>query len=324
MGANEQLQALPVDITSETAQQVFNGGGLDRFFAHIKESVNEVPDLTTAKGRARIASLASQVSRSKTAVEKPGREYLRFLKEQPKRIEADLREFVAKCDALRDEIRLPLTEWEAEQERIEAEKKAAEAAAELARKVESDHEIGLLMNREFDRVAEEARQAAIRAQQERENEIARQAAERARIEFEQKAEAERKAAMQREIDAKLAVERAEREKLEAEAREKSAILRAEQERKDAEERARQAAIQAKADRERAALEAAEAERIRQIREQDALEEEERRRAADAAHKASVNREALDDLKAIGLDEAVAKSVICAIFKKQIRHIEIRY
>lgn len=34
-------------------------------------------------------------------MEKPGREYLRFLKEQPKIIEADLREFVAKCDALR-------------------------------------------------------------------------------------------------------------------------------------------------------------------------------------------------------------------------------
>jgi hypothetical protein len=38
----------------------------------IRQAVNEVPDLTTKKGRDRVASLAAQVSRSKTAIESRG------------------------------------------------------------------------------------------------------------------------------------------------------------------------------------------------------------------------------------------------------------
>lgn len=66
------------------------------------EVTTEVPDLKTAKGRARIASLAATVSKSKAAVEKPGRDYLKRLKEMPKVVEAELREFVTKMDNLRD------------------------------------------------------------------------------------------------------------------------------------------------------------------------------------------------------------------------------
>ncbi|EKN4724301.1 hypothetical protein GNO67_004425, partial [Yersinia enterocolitica] len=95
--------------------------GLDKYLNQIRQAVNEVPDVTTAKGRARIASLAASASRSKTAIEKPGREYLRHLKEQPKIIEAELRRFVIECDEIRDETRRPLTEWEAEQERLKQE-----------------------------------------------------------------------------------------------------------------------------------------------------------------------------------------------------------
>ena len=89
-------------------------GGLKQFIDLVKGEIEgEVPDLTTRKGRERIASLAAKVSKSKTAVEKPGRDYLRRLKEMPKVVEAELREFVTKMDTLRDETRRPLTEWEA-------------------------------------------------------------------------------------------------------------------------------------------------------------------------------------------------------------------
>lgn len=88
-------------------------GGLQQFIDLVKgEVLGEVPDLKTRKGRERIASLAAKVSKSKTAVEKPGRDYLRRLKEMPKVVEAELREFVTTMDALRDETRRPLTEWE--------------------------------------------------------------------------------------------------------------------------------------------------------------------------------------------------------------------
>lgn len=110
-----------IEIKPEQAPALYVANGLDAYLEQIKQSVNEVPDLSTKKGRDRIASLAAQVSRSKTAIEKPGREYLKHLKEQPKIVEAELRRFVTECDNLRDATRKPLTEWEAEQDRIKAD-----------------------------------------------------------------------------------------------------------------------------------------------------------------------------------------------------------
>ncbi|MGR2662427.1 hypothetical protein ACUXVY_12620 [Chromobacterium haemolyticum] len=320
----ETIPAVSLEIDAKQAPTIYTGKGLDVYFEHIKAMVNEVPDLSTKKGRDRIASLAYKVSQSKTAVEKPGRDYLKLVKELPKKIEEELRDFVTQCDALRDSVRKPLTDWEAEQERIAAEQKAAEEAAALARQIEADHEIGLLMNREHDRLAEEKRQAELRAQQEREAEIARQAEERARREAEEKAEAERQEAMRRELEAKLAAERAEQEREAAEQRAKDAEARAVREKAEAEDRAKQAAIEAEAKAKRAAEEAAAAERRRQEQEVEAKAAEERRRAADTAHRAMVNREALDDLMATGLNEEQAKAVVCAIVKKQVRHVAIQY
>ena len=175
----ETLPIVTLDINPDTAPAIFRGAGLGQYFEHIRASVNEAPDLSTKRGRDRIASLAAQVSRSKTAVERPGREYLKSIKALPKLIETELREFADMCDDLRDEVRRPLTEWEAEQARIEDERKAAEVAVLMAQQVEADHEIALLMDREIDRQREEARRAAEQAQREHEARIAREAAERA-------------------------------------------------------------------------------------------------------------------------------------------------
>lgn len=113
MSAEQKLIAIE-EISEENAPAIYVAGGLKQFIDLVKAEVEgEVPDLTTRKGRERIASLAAKVSKSKTAVEKPGRDYLRRLKEMPKVVEAELREFVTKMDALRDETRRPLTEWEA-------------------------------------------------------------------------------------------------------------------------------------------------------------------------------------------------------------------
>ncbi|WP_236222280.1 hypothetical protein [Pseudomonas asiatica] len=113
MSAEQKLIAIE-EISEANAPAIYVAGGLQQFIDLVKGEVEgEVPDLTTRKGRERIASLAAKVSKSKTAVEKPGRDYLRRLKEMPKVVEAELREFVTKMDTLRDETRRPLTEWEA-------------------------------------------------------------------------------------------------------------------------------------------------------------------------------------------------------------------
>lgn len=120
MSAN-QLAVTIDDISEANAPAIYVKDGLKPFLQAVKEEVSsQVPDLKTAKGRERIASLAAKVSKSKVAVEKPGREYLKRLKEMPKAVEAELKAFVDAMDALRDETRKPLTEWQAaEDARVE-------------------------------------------------------------------------------------------------------------------------------------------------------------------------------------------------------------
>lgn len=331
----ENTQIALTDITDENAATIFKGDGLDPFFQHIKQSVNEVPDLTTKKGRDRIASLAAQVSRSKTAVEKHGRDNLRRVKELPKRLEAELREFVNQCDTLRDEVRKPLTDWEEEQDRIAKEKAEQESAAALAAQVENDHEIGLLMNREFDRLAAEQIEAAKREQAERDAQIAKEtlereqriaaeAAETARREVEEKAARELAESQKREAEAKLEVERAAKAQKDAEEATRRAVELAEQQKVEAAEREKQQKAVAESQQKAAVARAAEAERKRQQDEIDAAAAEQARRDADKNHKKKINGEILADLAALSLEEEQAKKVIAAIVRNSVRHTSIKY
>jgi len=113
MSAQQQVITID-DISEENAPAIFVAGGLSRFIDAVKDEVcAEVPDLTTKKGRDRIASLSATVSKRKAAVEKPGRDYLRHIKALPKVVEDELREFVIAMNTLRDQVRQPLTDWEA-------------------------------------------------------------------------------------------------------------------------------------------------------------------------------------------------------------------
>ena len=113
MSAQQQVITID-DISEENAPAIFVAGGLSRFIDAVKDEVcAEVPDLTTKKGRDRIASLSAAVSKRKAAVEKPGRDYLRHIKALPKVVEDELREFVIAMNTLRDQVRQPLTDWEA-------------------------------------------------------------------------------------------------------------------------------------------------------------------------------------------------------------------
>lgn len=113
-------------LSAERAPAIFGHGTLGEFAEKARAAViNEVPDLSTLKGRKRVASLAAEVARSKTAVSDCGVTYLRLLKEQPKVIEAELKLFREAMDALRDEVRAPLNAWQAEQDAIADKLQAA-------------------------------------------------------------------------------------------------------------------------------------------------------------------------------------------------------
>ncbi|HDU5243908.1 TPA: hypothetical protein RFU79_003589 [Klebsiella pneumoniae subsp. pneumoniae] len=322
---SEIMDLTVIEIKPEQAPTLYRAGGLDAYLEQIRQAVNEVPDLTTKKGRDRVASLAAQVSRSKTAIEKPGREYLKRLKEAVRPAEAEIKRFVDACDELRDATRKPLTEWEAEQERIKAEEAInalhAEALAmneefdrRLAARIESDHEMALLMNDAFDREQADKSAEAERQRIAHEEEIKRLAAAAAAREVEQRAQREREEAAHREAVLKAQAEQAERDRIAAEQKA---------------EADKQAAVEAER---RKAQE--EADRIRQEaeqREQARLAEEKRkadeqaRREADVKHRKAVGTEIVKALLAnTSLTRDQAIEVLAAVKDGRIPHTGISY
>lgn len=324
-----------IEIKLEQAPVLYAPNGLDAFLEQIKQEVNEVPDLSTAKGRARVASLAAQVSRSKTAIEKPGREYLKRLKEAVKPAEAEIKRFVDACDELRDLTRRPLTEWEAEQERLKQEEEVKRKTEEDRKLFEADHEIALLLNDKFDRDAAEKAAEAERQRIAHEEELKRQAAEQAKREAAEAAQREIDAAAAREREALLAKERAEREaKDAAELAERNRIAaeqQAEADKKAAAEKAerdKQEAIaeekrKAQAEADRIKREADEKERVR-LAEQKRIDDEAAARAADIEHRRTINRQSVAELVAAGLPADCAQKCVEAIAKGAVAAIRITY
>ncbi|KMK08929.1 hypothetical protein ABW09_24975, partial [Pluralibacter gergoviae] len=140
-----------VVIEKQNAMAVFtNNDQMDPIIEAIeKEARSLVPDVSTKKGRDAIASMAHKVARSKTYIDNAGKELVAELKAIPKQIDESRRIVRERLDALRDEVRKPLNDWEDEQERIKAEEEAKAAAEALRIQVENDHEIALLMNEKF-------------------------------------------------------------------------------------------------------------------------------------------------------------------------------
>lgn len=324
-----------IEINAEQAPALYKSGGLDDYLERIRQAVNEVPDLSTKKGRDRVASLAASVSRSKTAIEKPGREYLKRLKEAVRPAEAEIKRFVDACDELRDATRRPLTEWEAEQERIAAEKAAEEdrlrieaeekAAAEALKKQrESDHEMALLMNDAFDREAAEEAAEKERKRIEYEAELTRLAENAARRAVEVKAEQDRLEAAHRESVLKSQAEQAERDRVaaeqKAEADKKAALDRAEREKQEA-----IAAEQRKAQEEASRIKReADQKEAARLAEEKRIADENARRAADKEHRRTVNRRVIADLIAQGVPEEFAQKAMLAIAGGKVQDAHIKY
>ena len=315
MKTKEVKLYVPIEnIGLENAPEVYKKDGLNPYIQFIRDQVSgEAPDLSSKKGRDRIASLAAQVSRSKSAIEKPGRDYLKHLKSLPKVVETELREFVNACDALRDETRKPLSEWEdAETDRVDRHKLRIEHIKSYLDECHLAMST-LLINNYIHELEELRRKEAEREQKERDDRIAREAVEsarkaaeaetqRQREEDQRKANEEKLAAERREMQLKLEAENAEKRRLEAEQRHlddlKAAELRAKQE----------------AENERKAIEA------QQAAEKAAAD----KLAANKAHRTKINREILSFLKNAGLTEDQAKTVITLAAKFKAGRLTIDY
>ena len=335
---------------------------LKRFNEADKKARSVVPDVTTEEGRSHIKDMARKVSASNKAVDTPMRDYLRILKTQPKALEKNARESKARFDNLRTDILKPLLEAQQSQDEViswlndvafncsspsTTAKKLHEwlkvitgytddlVWPELKKKFKVAHEAALTTATvTLERIAEREAQAAeleeLRQKQaaaelaESNRKVAEEAATKARAEAEAKAQRDREAvdrraaeSRQREENAKFAEQKAVRD---AElAREENAKAAAQY--KIDVENERLASLE----RQRIAIEKAteiEAKRIADAEAEQAQLAKDREN--DKAHKISINRAALVDLIAAGVDEGVAKTVIRAISRKEIRNISIQY
>ncbi|MCU4413294.1 hypothetical protein KTH71_04445 [Acinetobacter sp. WU_MDCI_Axc73] len=332
--------------------------GIQDLFDRMAEQARSiVPDVTTKKGRDAIASQAYKVSKSKTAVDNHGKDLVAGIKAQAAVIDRDRKAWRDQCDALRDEIRKPLDDWEqAEKDRVEKHEAVIRGIRSLhdeGTANKESHEIkGYIFDLEkfeidssFEEFEQEAKiekletleklRTALAAREKYESEQAElERLRQAEIERQQKErdeaiarqaaenariEAEQKAQAEREQAEKLARESAEREaRLKAE--KEAALLREEQLKQQAVEQAKQAETQKQ--------QAIEAERLRIEAEQAAKikadQEAEAARLANKEHMRSINREILNKFCEIGLDEGQAKAVITAIANNQVPHVSVKY
>ena len=354
---NSQAQLVVIEPT--TAVALFTEGqGIGELLADIRQKATSlVPDITTAKGRKEIASIAYAVAKTKTYLEGFGKELAGKYKEIPKRIDANRKQIRDTLDALNNEVRAPLTQYEeaeaarvaALQDRLtmlkdlgssganefsaadlqtmlqEVEQTALDDTwqellpqATVAKELATKH-LGeaLAARRKYE--AEQAELELLRQKQAEQERI-----DRERLIAEQAAE---QARLKEEERQRLEREAAQHREQEAQRQAQAAREREEQARRDA-EAAKLARQQAEANAarqaEEAATRAAEQERQRIELEQTRKQQEEDRRAADVEHRRTIHNAILMDLMGLGIEEDKAINLIKHIASNKIDHLAINY
>lgn len=347
------------------AAEVFAPGGVEKLLADVEtkaRALNGEIDASCEGGRDAVKSLAYKVARSKTALDDLGKVFVADLKKATAGVDADRRTLRDRLDALRDEIRKPVDEWEAaERVRIDNHVAAIEALVALGQfpagteptVQEIDDRLNaveMVRGWDWQEFSERAEQLLVKVPAAlatlREAALKRDT-ERAELERLRKAEAERQERDRLAEEARLrderekqiaedarrgAQERADQEAREAANAAAEGMARAERERLDAIARADQAEANAKEAATRAEAEkqrAIEADRKRIADEQAAAAAAEavatRAREADTKHRANINRGVVAALMgAASLTEEQAKAVVKAIATGKIANVKINY
>lgn len=345
-------------ITANPVTVLIDEKAYSEFYEHVKAHVSAfVPDTSTAKGRSEIASMAFKVTRSKTAIDAAGKKLNEDARARINAVDAQRRKIREELDALADEVRRPLTEWETAEKAFEkmavetideinrlGNFGADEGSRELSQKISSLESFDLDIYHLRDRLAEATAAknnglAVLKSALARVTKYEADRAELARLraEAEARAEAERER-LERERIAKEAAEREARERAEYEANVKRQAEAADRAQKEARDREARAAENARVEAERAAAERiakaeadaarvkadaerAERERLDQI---EKTKREEAARQADRAHRSSVMKDAKEAIMLHGVDEDAAKKIVLAIVAGEIPHVTLRF
>lgn len=283
-----------LDLTAIYATEVFAPGGVEKILQEVKKKSHiENPDITTEKGRSEIISTAYQIARSKTGLDALGKELVEDQKRKTALIDAERKKLRDGLDALKDEVRKPVTDWEnTEKDRIAGHQGRMQNMRELlnfdyvpksgdiTERLQKIEDMNTHNFQEFQTQYETIRETV-------QNRLSERLAEQIKIE-------------------------AESEELEA--------LRAEKIKRDEMDRA--ATQQREAD-ERANL--------RVTQEQEAAAKAEKDRAANVEHRRKINNAAVERLSEIvrvhlesGNTDELPKAIIGAIARDQVPNVKISY
>lgn len=323
----------------DKASELFVPNGLDKIIGLIRKEVEDFKaDVSTDKGRKAIASMARKVASSKTRLEEYGKNLSAKIKVQAVGIDTERKRMKETLDALRDQVRKPLDDYEAAAKaRVDAHEQALLDVAELSNvpfgatveEIESRiaklDEFFLRPWEEFasrfslanDATSMRLTKILELTKQQDEDRVAFAKLEAERVERESKEAQERQAAEQADRDARIAreaTERAERAAEEREAQAKRDTEAAEARAAKAEQNARESAQRAVEAEQRRAAEAKAAE--------DAAA---KAREADKAHKDGRHAAAASALVTEGgISMSSAKAVVAAIAEGKIPNVKITY
>ena len=108
---SETLELTVID--AQSAVQIFTGGGLAALLDRIEAQVRSIKlDPSTHAGREEIRSLAYKVARTKTAIDAEGKKLTEQWRKNTAAVNADRKKSEERLEALADEVRKPLTDFE--------------------------------------------------------------------------------------------------------------------------------------------------------------------------------------------------------------------
>lgn len=339
---------------------LFTPKAMDPLLADITKKAEDFEaDVSTAKGRDKIRSMANKVAGSKTFLDKLGKDLNDDARQQINATDAERRKMRDYLVVLKAKIRKPLTDWEEEEEeRIAIHKANLEFLTDAAENIVwdvtpleslqkrlADVEASTMGDEdweEFAGEAAEAKDAAINAikkaitkreakdAQDAEMERLRQEAEKLEREKheaeEQRQQKEHDDLIRKEAEEaqkRAGEERATKVAEEAEEARQAAIREkeeAEERERAAEQRRKDDAEQAERDKELAVLR----ERTRIEDEERAKREAERKREADVKHRRTINAAAKNAFVQAGLSKKMAEAAVTVIAGGGVPNVRISY
>ena len=128
-------------------EKLFTPKAMDQVLKDITDKAKAfVPDMSTEKGRKAIASMAYQVSRTKTFLDEKGLSLTAGWAAQKKLVDLERNKIKSTLDNLRDEVRAPLDEWEDANEKRINERKERIVLIEEAKNFSTGHSLEVVQN----------------------------------------------------------------------------------------------------------------------------------------------------------------------------------